>query len=224
MELRIKRKNKAVSLSEALVAIALIGVIFVLTVPDVFFGTNEEELHVQWQKQYRNVGDALLLVIDKEANLDTSSDFMFYYHFLTVLKFTDANFWHQVSGLNYKYYKNSANTLDTSSGDWTTYLTAVTSEGSFWGFNAISANCSDSSIAPFTNICGEIYIDVNGKKEPNMIGKDFFKVVITKVDGEYFAKPAGQEGTANCVASDSDINNSWNCSSYALYRGPDEMP
>ncbi len=73
------------------------------------------------------------------------------------------------------------------------------------GITISECGATDSGVE---NVCGVIWLDVNGKKAPNTIGKDVFAFFVLK--DEILAHPL----------DDCNLNSEgWGCSSYIIRNG-----
>ncbi|MFA6989081.1 MAG: hypothetical protein WC197_03330, partial [Candidatus Gastranaerophilaceae bacterium] len=66
------------------------------------------------------------------------------------------------------------------------WSTILTNDGMAYAFVLSSTNCTDNSASldptvPIYNLCGGIYIDINGpNKGPSLMGRDLFVFYVTK--------------------------------------------
>lgn len=89
-------------------------------------------------------------------------------------------------------------------------------------FSYLSINCIGSSV-PTNDSCGEIYIDVNGFKGPNKVGRDIFGLSVLNSGA---TKPFGSQGdiyfndpTVNsCDSAAYPSTFGWSCSATSLYQ------
>jgi hypothetical protein len=76
------------------------------------------------------------------------------------------------------------------------------------------------------NACGNMTIDVNGKKGPNMSGRDFLSFWIVRKNGNtaYSLLPMGTQGDGqNCSSNSNSWDTSLGCTAKRMYD-PDHMP
>ena len=206
--------RSAFTLAEVLITLGIIGVVAAMTLPAIVNKYKERETVTKVKKFYSVMNQALLLAIKDngyvdewnflEHDIDTGSQisdkFASYFKpYLKILK--DCG---QKSGCiapgTYKLLDNS---------DWNDYNTSwyykmILADGSYMWMRACNTECN-SVDAGTTNACGLIWFDINGKKEPNIIGKDVFVFVIKKnsiLPHQYNDCEIGKSG--------------WSCSKYIL--------
>jgi len=205
------------------VVIFLIGVIAGETIPVLLTTYQEKELLTRWKKTFSVISQITVSLNDNGNNSSIN--------------------WGLVPPLTFKnYYKQNLNVLgdalapaffaptfhpykntSVSFGITDTYA-LILADGVTLYFNSMLSNCGFPS-GTLANMCGYIIVDVNGKNGPNMIGKDFFQIIIAKPNGYYIAVPAGGNGSAGtCVAGSNSVD-SLGCSAKALLaKTPADMP
>lgn len=213
METKIKiKKKKAFTLTEVLLALTIIGIVAAFTIPSLMQNTQNSSLKTAWKQNYSNFNSAIqLLLKDNSSNLEgifgNKDDFRdeFLQHMNYVRKCNanagqDGVCWHAVNGWSYLN-----GTVITA--DYTSYSRAVLNNGALVLFYHYAVNC-DVGDGPLNNICGRIYVDVNGFKGPNVYGKDIFTFFVLS-NG---IKPTGYPGTSSvifstCIEGDTSENN-----------------
>jgi len=180
----IKRINNAFTLAEVLVTLAVIGVISALTIPALLQNTNEQELRTAWKKNYselvqvtsqithENGGSIKGLFPDSNSMANAYGAKMNY-----IRKCSTANYSECWAASGEARMLNGSIMGVSNLGS---YL--VLNNGSVLRITLYDTNCSEHIGNPSPDgmyRCGEIYIDVNGHKKPNVMGKDIYGGVIT---------------------------------------------
>ncbi|MDD3150509.1 MAG: prepilin-type N-terminal cleavage/methylation domain-containing protein [Candidatus Gastranaerophilales bacterium] len=231
-------KNKpAFTLAETLIVIAIIGIIASIVTPMLFGTTNDAELKAAWKKQYSDLSQATMMIVaDNGGTLAgafpgdaTGSEDLknAYASKLNIIKDCSGTSgtggtgtgasaegcWH--SGTNSWYYLNgTGRTTDPRPG-------LILNNGNLMLFEINKSNCSyDLSFwgGDYTR-CGHIFIDINGFKKPNTIGKDIFRISMTT----NALIPAGARGYFNpstdCIENSTAATNyGYGCAAKYLYE------
>ncbi|MBR6163586.1 type II secretion system protein [bacterium] len=171
------------TLAEVLITLVIIGVIAAITVPSLINKTNDQEIVSKLKKTYSTMAQATNLIIAEEG-LPKGSDWAS----------SQMNIF-----LNYKKHLNNARECEDSecfSQLWPSYNHPglVLSDGVNIKFSGANNQCilSDTTL---NDVCAHIWVDVNGAKKPNKIGRDIFSFVL-KEKGLY---PRGCDDEANCA-------------------------
>lgn len=185
MQLKINAKRYGFTLAEVLITLGIIGVVAALTIPIIVNKVNDMQRNVQVKKIYSVLGNALTQIKNNNgltlAGLFTDST-------------TAANLLAQQ--LNYSKLCNNAIADGCASSGTYLYLKGAGS----WNFSNSSAivlntgeiiwiykdyatngwsqcNAIDIITQPY---CFILEVDINGNKQPNQYGKDFFDFYVTK--------------------------------------------
>jgi prepilin-type N-terminal cleavage/methylation domain-containing protein len=182
---RMYNKQKAFTLAEVLITLLIIGVIASLVIPAIINDTQKQELYTSFKKEYSNIGNAAKLMMSDNGGsfvgmFDDQSDMM--NDFGNYLVFTKKC----SAGLQGCFYTGTSSWKVLSGQDgwfsFTDYPTAIMNDGSFIRFYFASSDCSMSygagSYAQYS--CGWIDVDVNGPKKPNVLGRDIFRIFVTR--------------------------------------------
>lgn len=169
------KKFTGFTLAEVLITLGIIGVVAALTIPALIQNNKNQQIISKLQKAYATISQAIKLSEIDNGAVSTwtygdgtaarSESFMDTYlvPYLRVAKncqdTLSSGCWGNVSGAAYyHYYLNTGtDTLQTA---------VALTDGTYIGLNAISG-------AAF------IFIDINGPKEPNRLGRDIFELMIT---------------------------------------------
>lgn len=204
--LKIKNKKQAFTLAEVLITLTIIGVVAAFTIPALINNTNEKELINAAKKNYSALNQAINMIRvnndDSIIGIFTNKNVMRdeFAKYLSVAQKCDNatnGCWktpfydlagNQVTYFYWLYYDG-----DTGQGG-TTPSGLILNDGTLLAFatgstgTTSSVDCNLGAPSGFTpddtdDICGAVYIDVNGFKSPNTQGKDIFMFHITKRGG-----------------------------------------
>lgn len=168
----------AFTLAEVLVTLTIVGIISALVIPVLFQNLQDYQLKTSWKQAYSDINKATAL-IKKDGGGSLIGSFTStivmkdkYANYLSVVKncnnASSNGCWHKTDE-----WQAWDGTLRTGTGDAGLML----NNGTIMFFTWTSASCSNNASL---KICGDIYLDVNGFKKPNIIGKDIFAVSITE--------------------------------------------
>ncbi len=215
----MKRKISGFTLAEVLVTLLVIGVVAALTIPVMLSSTNDVQLRAKWKKCYQDISNGMQMFVTKNgANLnglfasvdDERNQLASFLHYT---KTCDAGTAVGPNGCfpsGLRYLNGQSTGFDLSS-----LSRAVLPNGSSIAIGQRNINCTftDNTL---TNICGEIYVDVNGNDEPNTLGRDIYEMYLF-ADGS--VKPRGTTGdnpitdpATSCIeGSTAATNYGWGC-------------
>ncbi len=203
--------KKAFTLAEVLVTLGIIGVVASLTMPTLIQNSKEKEYVAKLKKFNSIMNQALLMAIDKKGMIEDwglgvsgmSSD-------PTEEEIEAGNksvnyFWDVVSP--YLKVVSRCNYGDDKCESYERYSLDGTKFGSFKpvivladGLTVVGTTIADGkckhsvgSTQSLKNICGELFVDLNGNKPPNATGKDVFLFYYTK----YGVVPMGSASQAS---------------------------
>lgn len=184
-------RDKAFTLAEVLITLGIIGIVAAMTLPTLIQKNNERATVTKVKKFYSVMNQALLLSIkdngyvdewsflefDTETGSNISDKFVSYLKpYLKIIKDCGKNPG-CIAPNNYKELDNSpfGNYNDSKS-----HYKMILADGSYlWIRRGYGTECQ--SVDSWTkNVCGVIWTDINGKKQPNVIGKDVFVFFILK--------------------------------------------
>ncbi|MDD3149391.1 MAG: prepilin-type N-terminal cleavage/methylation domain-containing protein [Candidatus Gastranaerophilales bacterium] len=231
-------KNKFIrklgfTLAETLIVIAIIGIIASIAIPTLFGTTSDAELKAAWKKSYSDLTQATMMIIadnggslagafpgDAAGSEDLKNAFA---SKLNIIKDCSGisstggtgsgasaeGCWH--SGTNSWYHLNGAGRSSYSGPG------LILNNGNLIYFYIYKSDCS-STAGDYTK-CGLMYIDINGFKKPNIIGKDIFVASITS----NVLIPEGARGyyepSTSCIEnSTASTNYGYGCSAKYLYE------
>lgn len=227
----------AFTLAEVLIVLGIIGLIADMTIPTLISSVGEKTATSQLKKSYSTFENAFRMVVadhgspetwdtgamDDPVGLNKLLDLFTPYLMISQKCGTNVGCFPDV---NYKSI-NGADTgmnLGTSS---TMVSKAVLADGSVVGFRIWNPECtSNYGNAPgLKDICGSLWIDINGHKQPNKLGVDLFSFYY----GKRGVVPRGIKGDSGGFEQNCDIKNSaaaiggfYNgsaCGAWVLYNG-----
>ncbi|MBR6163428.1 type II secretion system protein, partial [bacterium] len=182
------------TLAEVLITLVIIGVIAAITVPTLMNNTNNQEYVSKLKKAYSTLAQATNLIIAEEGTPKASvggwtkdNDEMYNLYKKHLLNSKDCG--PNSDCFSTGIYKYPTGHSSDYTGSWNTdeYRKLVLSDGTQVIFQFARdeswKNCTFSSHGS-NNYCARIFVDINGERKPNQIGKDYFGFVI-KENGLY---------------------------------------
>lgn len=184
--------SKGFTLAEVLITLAIIGIIAALTIPGLVTNIKNQDTVSRLKKAYSILSLATIqLATDYNDDFGTSNLFLS----------TDTPAVNNLNTINayaskLNVIKNCGN--NAASGCWPNVITlrldgiswqnltispfgtAILADGSLILTSTSNNNCGIFTSGVLTNVCGRIYVDINGAKGPNQVGRDFFGFLITK--------------------------------------------
>ena len=209
--------RKGFTLAEILLTLTVIGVVAALTIPSLLQNTQQSEFKTALKRSYADLSQATLMIKNDNAglkNVFTGSNVMknIYGNYISYITSCNSctydgsvgcNCWHD----NGKFYRLNG----TSPTDWGG-AGLIATNGYLVRLSDAKSDCS-SAFGTLTR-CGVIYVDVNGFKNPNTIGKDIFAFIITE-DG---LKPYGVDGSPAGYSVCTPASDGQGCTAVYLYQ------
>jgi len=213
------------TLAEVLITLLIIGVIASIVIPGIINDTREAEFNAGIKKIYADLSNAIKMIqVNNGGEVNLSNLRGDFCSVMTCAK-TDTNVNTFGSPTNYKWYKGGY--LTSWAGNADSSPSAVLNNGSFVTFVLGDSNCD---VNHGVNDCGWIYTDMNGKKGPNMFGKDLNRFWISRPNknSPYKILPFGAQGDTyspltSCTAGSTTNGTSEGCTAWRL-TSPDNMP
>jgi len=175
------RRRIAFTLAEVLITLAVIGVVASMSIPALQNSVDDMQYKSAYKKTYSVVNLSLNQLLAENGGtfkniLNDADDGGLANLFLPYLNFTKScitidavgNCWHSH---NKFYYMNGTPTLSGTNGGF------ILTDGSFFAVRMSSMACTDVSLgvpSGYSGTCGQYWLDVNGFKGPNRIGRDIF--------------------------------------------------
>jgi len=209
------RLRRGFTLAEVLITLLIIGVVASIVIPGLISNTSDAEYAVALKKAYANLSQVTRSIITENSGIAGT-----YTNDATLMSL-------------YTPYLNVARTCAVGTGDgvcWPagnlSYLsggsyadingmfpTALLADGTTIAFRNMAADCSFTMGDQIQVVCASLYVDVNGLKGPNRLGKDTFWFRVTK-QGIY---PWGtyNDGYSDCSKS----TNGFGCAGKVIKEG-----
>ncbi|MDD3149201.1 MAG: prepilin-type N-terminal cleavage/methylation domain-containing protein [Candidatus Gastranaerophilales bacterium] len=230
----MKKPYTAFTLAETLIVIAIIGIIASIVTPMLFGTTSDAELKAKWKKEYSDLAQATMMIVadnggslagafteDVLGSEDLKNAFASKLNIIKDCSGTSAfggtgsgssaeGCWHV--GANSWYYLNGNDT-----GGGASLPGLILNNGSLMWFQVNKSDCS-SSAGDYTR-CAHLYIDVNGFKKPNTVGKDIFVASITSNSLIPYGARNFYTISTRCIeGSTATTNTGHGCSAKYLYE------
>lgn len=213
---RFSLKKAAFTLAEVLITLGIIGVVAAMTMPSLIQNYQEKATVTKLKKCYSLVSQAYVSILNDEGGSDTlqaGDDLEMMEKFGKYLKYQ------KTCGRNKGCFPNVTYKSVTGNGyskweDDTTYRSrAILTDGTLIMFNKNVITENENYIY------AQIYVDINGFKGPNQLGRDFFYFYINPEK----IVPAGakaleeknedQKFTKNCIQQ-----NGYACAAWVIYN------
>ena len=174
--------KKAFTLAEVLITLGIIGIVAAMTLPTVINNIQDKQFLTMLKKQYSIINQALLMTYesgDDIPNLDQSNwkDMIFYVcRIAKQLKYTDSGLKCaeiEAAGESAEFesqYSNS-NVVWHNEGEW--YNKKGEPQYLNTGYLRMTFMLPDGVMINFSCF-RDVFVDVNGKRKPNTIGRDIF--------------------------------------------------
>lgn len=190
--------KRAFTLAEVLITLGIIGIVAAMTMPMLLANTREKEMVSKLKKAYTNVSQAFQRAIVENntpnywnlgeegdpAGAISLQDKLSEYFMVSKDCQTDGGCWP-----NTEITKLDGTSIGLNLGTDTSFATFRIADGTLYAFRVLSADCDADlgDMGALKKVCAEMYVDVNGERNPNRMGYDVFKFYIVK-NGIY---PAG---------------------------------
>ncbi len=181
--------KKAFTLAEVLITLAIIGVVAALTIPTVVQKHQERVTVNKVKKFYSVMSQALLMSIKDNGTLDEwnmspASEYsinkenteVFMSYIKPYLKITkDCGTETGCLGQDYSVKILTGAQHSTNYENDNRYYKFIMNDGSYgWLRPSWATSYCGETASGLQNICGVLFIDINGKNPPNTIGRDIF--------------------------------------------------
>src|SRR5574344_1626402 len=185
----LKSKVQGFTLAEGLIVLAIIGVLAAMTIPVLMNKVEKHEEYVGFKKALSTLSDAAARIREDNggsmAGLATSSSDVaeLFKPYLKTIKYCGANDYSCYLGADSTIYTFNGLLSADSSSIKKNYSKIVTADGMVYIFSQIiSSDCTDGRYQRSGNFefCSGTFVDINGLKKPNMVGKDIFVISINK--------------------------------------------
>lgn len=209
-------KKAAFTLAEVLITLGIIGVVAAMTMPSLIQNYQEKATVTKLKKCYSLVSQAYVSILNDEGGSDTlqaGDDLEMMEKFGKYLKYQKTCGRNKGCFPNVTYKSVTGNGYNKWEDDTTYRSRAILTDGTLimFNFNAL-VNNSD-------NFYAQIYVDINGFKGPNQLGRDFFYFYISPekiVPGGAKVLEAifpDQKFDENCIQQ-----NGYACAAWVIYN------
>lgn len=226
-------RKKAFTLAEVLITLGIIGVVAGMTIPILMQNIQDAQLKTAWKKDYSVISQAVQTVVsDNGGSLkDVCTESTGYCILsllsekLKVLKLcpngqTKGICWH-----NDNIAKNYGGGTDWVTKYNVAHTGIVLQDGTIMTVWWVDGNCTSSAMAPESQSCGWLVIDVNGFKPPNTQGKDILMLAIHSnwvspegTQGDYIYTSLSTLGYGCLKTDSSSALSGFGCSAQYLYQ------
>lgn len=207
---RIIKMRSGFTLAEVLITLGIIGVVAAITIPTLMNNVQDMQLKSAWKKEYSVINQAVTQMANDNGGslkgfwttdssttensiLDMFSDYLKLTkkcYSLSVVSTPEQadKCWHSTSGSLAAHYMKG--TILNGYGNNYGYASGgILNDGTlliFYGFEGVVGD----GTCPGPLCVTSIYVDVNGYKKPNVVGKDIFRIYVL----ENSTKPYGAAG------------------------------
>lgn len=211
-------KKAAFTLAEVLITLGIIGVVAAMTMPSLIQNYQEKATVTKLKKCYSLVSQAYVSILNDEGGSDTlqaGDDLEMMEKFGKYLKYQKTCGRNKGCFPNVTYKSVTGNGYSKWENDTTDRSRAILTDGTLIMFNK-SAMWGENE---GNYLYAQIYVDINGFKGPNQLGRDFFYFYISPEK----IVPAGakaleeknedQKFTKNCIQQ-----NGYACAAWVIYN------
>lgn len=210
-------KKAAFTLAEVLITLGIIGVVAAMTMPSLIQNYQEKATVTKLKKCYSLVSQAYVSILNDEGGSDTlqaGDDLEMMEKFGKYLKYQKTCGRNKGCFPNVTYKSVTGNSYSKWEDDTTDRSRAILTDGTLIMFNKSAMWVGEGNY-----LYAQIYVDINGFKGPNQLGKDFFYFYINPekiVPGGAKAleeKNEDQKFTKNCIQQ-----NGYACAAWVIYN------
>ena len=211
-------KKAAFTLAEVLITLGIIGVVAAMTMPSLIQNYQEKATVTKLKKCYSLVSQAYVSILNDEGGSDTlqaGDDLEMMEKFGKYLKYQKTCGRNKGCFPNVTYKSVTGNGYNKWEDDTTDRSRAVLTDGTLIMFNKSAMWGGNEG----NYLYAQIYVDINGFKGPNQLGRDFFYFYISPEK----IVPAGakaleeknedQKFTKNCIQQ-----NGYACAAWVIYN------
>ena len=224
--IKMKSFKNAFTLAELLIVLGIIGIVAALTMPALIASHKEKETVTRLKKAYSTLSNAYNLAIAENSTPDNwnligacdpqgvENMMNKLVPYLNVTKNCGRN----KGCFPNVIYKNLNNTDYYNINTNICFARIILTDGTIIASYVNSADCTtgEGSSTELQQICGTFWIDTNGFKPPNTMGKDLFSFYATK----NVIVPTGTHDTtfpsfySTCKTS----NIGWGCAAWVIFN------
>lgn len=229
----MSRGDKGFTLAEVLITLGIIGIVAAMTLPTLIQKQQEKIAVTQLKKAYTVFSQAFLRAVadngpaeswdigTQDSVLGAQKLYNIFKPYL--LKVKDCNMEHGC------FYEGTYKSLFGASYAWqptthSVYARGILADGTaflFWsGGSGCNTDNSSNGKGKYSRVCGSVSVDINGHKNPNRAGVDYFTFNITK----WGVVPSGGPDYksfygSSCKYSDQSNTNGASCTAWVITNG-----
>lgn len=219
------------TLAEVLITLGIIGVVAAMTIPTLISKIQKQQIEAQLKENYSVIAQAMKLseeegaispqlVVNQQKVQAWFEEFMSKSLKTEVVCYHKPGCWHK-SGV-VKTLNNKTPTYETNVGNGESVIGAIsvtfrTAKGAYFDLDISGSAASQGLFGIDTSQNTlQFYVDVNGDRKPNIIGKDIFIMVYEYDKG---LVPAGNDRTPNEIKQNCEQGNGYWCMKYIKDNG-----
>ena len=206
-------KKAAFTLAEVLITLGIIGVVAAMTMPSLIQNYQEKATVTKLKKCYSLVSQAYVSILNDEGGSDTlqaGDDLEMMEKFGKYLKYQKTCGRNKGCFPNVTYKSVTGNGYSKWEDDTTDRSRAILTDGTLIMFNKSAMWGGNEG----NYLYAQIYVDINGFKGPNQLGRDFFYFYINPEKiVPAGAKNEDQKFTKNCIQQ-----NGYACAAWVIYN------
>lgn len=210
-------KKAAFTLAEVLITLGIIGVVAAMTMPSLIQNYQEKATVTKLKKCYSLVSQAYVSILNDEGGSDTlqaGDDLEMMEKFGKYLKYQKTCGRNKGCFPNVTYKSVTGNGYSKWEDDTTDRSRAILTDGTLIMFNKSAMRGGEGNY-----LYAQIYVDINGFKGPNQLGRDFFyfyinpEKIVPAGAKALEEKNEGQKFTKNCIQQ-----NGYACAAWVIYN------
>ncbi len=177
----MRKIHYAFTLAEVLITLGIIGIVAAMTIPALMNNIQDSQFKQAWKKEFSTLSNATSRAMSDNggsianacSTLDPNCFRDFYAKYLNVSTKCDLD---AAYGICWDY----TNSVDHK-GSWGgNNASVILGDGAFVMFYYTSIDCSSTVFGTNIARCANVFVDTNGFKGPNTVGKDIHCVIIAK--------------------------------------------
>jgi len=199
------------TLAEVLITLVIIGIIAALTIPNVINNYSKQETVSRLKKAYSTIMQATVRAVADHGNVEmweigaagNANDALTFFNKYMAPYLSLSEKAQKLSSTSWDKHYSHLNNSQRDYGD--SYIRAYLSDGSSLTMVITNSTTSDKRI--------QVYVDINGDKKPNKLGRDIFIFWFFVRYKESSADYSGQFQPAGCMYSRTGMmsNSDGNC-------------
>ena len=211
-------KKAAFTLAEVLITLGIIGVVAAMTMPSLIQNYQEKATVTKLKKCYSLVSQAYVSILNDEGGSDTlqaGDDLEMMEKFGKYLKYQKTCGRNKGCFPNVTYKSVTGNGYSKWEDDTTDRSRAILTDGTLIMFNKSAMWGGNEG----NYLYAQIYVDINGFKGPNQLGRDFFyfyinpEKIVPAGAKALEEKKEDQKFTKNCIQQ-----NGYACAAWVIYN------